>query len=230
MSKLLKKISKGVKKVFKGITKVVKKIAKSKVFKAIVIAAAVYFTAGAAAGFLGTSGVGFTAGGGMAGLKAGIVSSASALTGGAGAIASNIAGNFGMGSMAAGKVATVAGPHMVGQAGMSILSSGAPATVTGVGGTVAGMSAAKATLLASGLSTGGAMVSGYATGRANEKAFERDEADREINNQTQLGIRERLGKYENMGQQSYAQATPKPGGNTAQYYNSSTDSYSGVGA
>lgn len=52
MSKALKKISKGIKKVFKKVVKVVKKVAKSKIFQAVVIAVAMYYTGTAIAGAL----------------------------------------------------------------------------------------------------------------------------------------------------------------------------------
>lgn len=48
-------VVKGVKKVFKKIGQAVKKIVKSPIFKAIVIAAAIYFTGGLAAGAMGST-------------------------------------------------------------------------------------------------------------------------------------------------------------------------------
>jgi hypothetical protein len=58
--KIIKGVKKAVKKVVKGVGKVVKKIANSKIFKAIVIAAAIYVTGGAAIGaFSGGTATGF---------------------------------------------------------------------------------------------------------------------------------------------------------------------------
>jgi hypothetical protein len=58
--KVVKGVKKAVKKVVKGVGKVVKKIANSKIFKAIVIAAAIYVTGGAAIGaFSGGTATGF---------------------------------------------------------------------------------------------------------------------------------------------------------------------------
>jgi len=59
IKKIVKGVVKGVKNVVKGVAKVVKKVAKSKVFKAILMAAAIYVTGGAAAGAFGASGSGF---------------------------------------------------------------------------------------------------------------------------------------------------------------------------
>lgn len=70
MSKVVKKIGRHFKKVYSGINKLQKKIRKSKIFKVIAIAAAVYFTGGAVLGAMGGAGGG--AGGMFAGAKAGI--------------------------------------------------------------------------------------------------------------------------------------------------------------
>ncbi len=91
MSKVLKNIVKGVKKVFKKITKVVKKVLKSKIFKAILIAVAVYFTAGAAMGAMGAAG---TAG------ATGTVAGGSVVGGAAANTVGGIMFDIGMGNMA----------------------------------------------------------------------------------------------------------------------------------
>ena len=58
IKKAFKKITGGIKKAVKGVIKGVKKISKSKLFKAIVIAAAIIVTGGAAiAAFTGGAGV-----------------------------------------------------------------------------------------------------------------------------------------------------------------------------
>ena len=58
IKKVVKGVAKGIKKVVKGVDKVVKKVAKSKIFKAILIAAAVYYTGGAFLHGAGVSGPG----------------------------------------------------------------------------------------------------------------------------------------------------------------------------
>jgi len=56
---IVKGVAKVIKKTVKGVAKVVKKVAKSKIFKAVLAAAAIYVTGGAAAGAFGASGTGF---------------------------------------------------------------------------------------------------------------------------------------------------------------------------
>ena len=56
IKKVVKGVAKGIKKVVKGVAKVVKKVAKSKIFKAVLAAAAIYVTGGAAAGAFGSTG------------------------------------------------------------------------------------------------------------------------------------------------------------------------------
>ena len=58
IKKVIKGVVKGIKKVVKGVGKVVKKVAKSKIFKAILVAAAVYYTGGAFLHGAGVSGSG----------------------------------------------------------------------------------------------------------------------------------------------------------------------------
>ena len=53
---IVKGVAKVIKKTVKGVAKVVKKVAKSKIFKAVLTAAAIYVTGGAAAGAFGASG------------------------------------------------------------------------------------------------------------------------------------------------------------------------------
>ena len=53
---IVKGVAKVIKKTVKGVAKVVKKVAKSKIFKAVLIAAALYVTGGAAAGAFGSTG------------------------------------------------------------------------------------------------------------------------------------------------------------------------------
>jgi hypothetical protein len=56
IKKIVKGVAKGIKNVVKGVAKVVKKVAKSKIFKAVLVAAAIYVTGGAAAGAFGSTG------------------------------------------------------------------------------------------------------------------------------------------------------------------------------
>ena len=56
IKKVVKGVAKVIKKTVKGVAKVVKKVAKSKIFKAVLAAAAIYVTGGAAAGAFGASG------------------------------------------------------------------------------------------------------------------------------------------------------------------------------
>ena len=55
---IVKGVAKVIKKTVKGVAKVVKKVAKSKIFKAILVAAAIYYTGGAALKGFGVSGTG----------------------------------------------------------------------------------------------------------------------------------------------------------------------------
>ena len=55
---IVKGVAKVIKKTVKGVTKIVKKVAKSKIFKAILMAAAIYYTGGAALKGFGVSGTG----------------------------------------------------------------------------------------------------------------------------------------------------------------------------
>lgn len=56
IKKVVKGVAKGIKKVVKGVAKVVKKVAKSKIFKAILAAGAIYVTGGAALKGFGVTG------------------------------------------------------------------------------------------------------------------------------------------------------------------------------
>ena len=56
IKKVVKGVAKGIKKVVKGVAKVVKKVAKSKIFKAVLAAAAIYVTGGAALKGFGVTG------------------------------------------------------------------------------------------------------------------------------------------------------------------------------
>jgi hypothetical protein len=137
MSKVVKKIGRAVKKVVKGVGKVFKKIKESKIFKAIAIAAAVYFTGGAALGAMGGASAGFgasmAAGNGfLASLGAGLsgaVTGAAAGLGSAWAGLSAAGGAFAAGEVAAGFSALGSGITGAFAAGSGAVSAG----LTGLG-------------------------------------------------------------------------------------------------
>jgi hypothetical protein len=142
----MSKVVKGFKKVVKGIGKVVKKIAKSKVFKAIAIAAAVYFTGGAAlgaikgaaagTGFMGTlSGAVTGAGAGLSSAMGGITGAWTSLTtsGGLSGAGSSLAGGWGMGGTAAGAAGGAgAAAGTTGTLNLGAFGSGGATQVTGL--------------------------------------------------------------------------------------------------
>lgn len=135
----MSKVFKGIKKVFKGVTKAVKKVVKGvgkfvkKYGKYIAMAAAVYFTAGAAL-------AAFPATAGAAAAMPGVSSFASAL------------GITAKGAAAAGSVASAAGGAAGGAAGASIGSA--------AGGAVGGAAGAAASAGSGLLSTVGGAVQG----------------------------------------------------------------------
>lgn len=112
MSKAVKRIAKatGIAKVFSGIKNVVKKVAKSKIGKILLTAAAVYFGGAALMGAMGgaSAGTGImgTLSGAVQGAGAGISSAWSGLTGAASAA---MGGNFGTAASSLGQGFTGAG-------------------------------------------------------------------------------------------------------------------------
>ena len=153
MSSVLKKIVKHVKKVFKKIVKVVKKVLKSKIFKVIALAVAVYFTAGAAAGWLGaagTAGAGTAAAGTVAGLTPVVTTTASGL-------------------------AAAAAPSLSAAAAAST-STGILSTIGAAASSLVPTTAGGMLLGSAALTTGGNMLSAYSQSKAAEEAQdERDE-------------------------------------------------------
>ncbi|MDP1931894.1 MAG: hypothetical protein Q8L60_10595 [Gammaproteobacteria bacterium] len=156
MSKMVKKVGRAIGKVVDGAKKLVKKVAKSKIFKVIAIAAAVYFTGGAALGAMGGASAASAAGTSMI---AGAAKGAIAGLGSAGAGISSAWGNL-IGGNIAGAGSSLAG----GMTGASAAGGGAAA-----GGFTSAMSTGfNAT---KGLLTpGGAPVSSAATGIAGPSA------------------------------------------------------------
>lgn len=115
MSKVFKGVKRAFKKVVSGVTKVVKAAAKSPIFKTIAIAAAVYFTGGAALGAAGglSSGAGALSGAmsGISSAWAGVTGAGSALmagnlSGAASSLTGGLTGAFGKGAGVLANAAT----------------------------------------------------------------------------------------------------------------------------
>ena len=187
MSGVLKKIGKSVKKVFKKVVKVVKKIVKSDLFKLVVIAAAIYFTAGAVAGMMpaaGAVGVGSTVAGSA-------VVPSMALTGAA--------------------TTTIAG----GGAALSGLgAAGAAAASGGIMGTLAAITPGQASLASGVMNTVGTGMSSYAAGEAakeEEKERERERDERRNNSETTLNVYD---TFQNRKENRTGDVEVDAGGNT----------------
>ena len=163
------KIKKKIKKVFKKVVKVVKKVVKSKIFKAIVIAALVIYTAGAVSGAIAASqaAAATTASMTAAGL-APITVAPMALAGGAGISAGVTGAAAGMG----------ASTGIMGSIAAGAKAAGSWAT-------------ANPMLSSSVLTTGGKMLSGYAAGKAEEEAAEKERERLDKNGSYKLRMRQR---------------------------------------
>ena len=148
MSGVLKKIGKGVKKVFKKVVKVVKKVVKSKLFKIVAIAALAYFAITMAPGILASMSSAGTAAAGGGGLSA-ITTAA----------VPNLA--TGVGSTMVANTAGAAAAASTGFAGS--IAAGAKAVGSAIGSIGPTMGSAI-------LTTGGQMLSGYASAKAEEEA------------------------------------------------------------
>jgi len=216
MSNPLKKVFKGVKKVFKKVVKVAKQVVQSKVFKAVMLAAAVYFTAGAAAGYFGAAG---------------------AATAGAGA-ATTAGGGLAAGGWAAAETAAVAGAATGGAAGVGAAASGIGGALSGVAAAAQGMTTGQALLGSAILTTGGNMASAYAQGKKEEELIDKIDKNQKHEldvfgmynaSQKQAGV---VGTDSN-GATEYNSPSPiqqvanvEP--SKQQFYNSSQDSWSPV--
>ena len=175
MSKALKKIGRGIKKRFKSAVKIVKKVASSKIFKAVAIAVAVYFTAGAAMGAMGTTAA---ASGGAAATGAGAATTATA-----GATAASTAG------------ATVgAGAAATGAATTGAAVTGAGAATVGSTVTTAGLTSAANTAISRQLVYSAALnaVSNIASDAAARDEQRRYDRQLTTNNSTYLSVGEDL--------------------------------------
>lgn len=133
MSKVVRKVGRAISKVVDGAKKLVKKVAKSKIFKAVAIAAAIYFTGGAALGAMGGASAASTAGTSMlAGAAKGAVAGlGSAGAGISSAWGSLMGGNIaGIGSSLSGGMtgASAAGGSAVSGGFTSAMSTGFNAT------------------------------------------------------------------------------------------------------
>lgn len=166
MSNPFKKIIKKVKKVYKKVVKVVKKVVKSKIFKAVVIAVAIYYGGQVIAGQLAKASA--------------VASTASA---GAGSLAP-------ITTAAVPNLATGVGSTMV----ANTAAAAAPAA-TGIMGTLAALTPAQAALASGVMTTGGAFMSTYAQGEAakeEEKRIEKLRKERERNSETELNVYDRF--------------------------------------
>jgi len=167
------KIKKKIKKVFKKVVKVVKKIVKSKIFKAVVLAAAIYFTAGAVAGALAPT----------AGALNSIAIAPTALAGGgmsAGTIAS--AASSGFSAIGSGAVAANVGGGVIGS-----IAQGATNLVGAAGSAIAANPGLASTIV----TTGGKMLSGYAAAKGAEQAEEEERERIEKNGRYKLKMKGR---------------------------------------
>ena len=146
MSGVLKKIGKGVKKVFKKVVKVVKKVVKSKLFKIVAIAALAYFAITLGPGILASMGSAGTAAAGGGGLSA-ITTAA----------VPNLATGIGS-TMVANTAGAAASTGFAGS-----IAAGAKVVGSAIGSIGPTMGSAM-------LTTGGKMLSGYASAKAEEQA------------------------------------------------------------
>ena len=186
MSGVLKKIGKSIKKVFKKVVKVVKKIVKSDLFKLVVIAAAIYFTAGAVAGMMPAAGA-------------------------VGVGASTVAGSAVVPSMALTGAATttIAG----GGAALSGLGA-AGAASGGIMGAISAITPAQASLASGVMKTAGAGMSSYAAGEAakeEEKERERLRDEKRKNSETTLNVYD---TFQNRKENRTGEVEVDAGGNT----------------
>ena len=153
---------KAVKSVVKGVGTVVKKVASSKLGKAVLIAAAVYFGGAALAGGFGSSAAG---GSFLSGMGTGVANAASSLST---AWGSALSGNFSTaGSQLAqgfsGNAAVAASPTNVMAGNYAVTGQAAGGTAAG-GGAAAGGTAAGGGAAAGGTAAGGTAAGGGAAG------------------------------------------------------------------
>ena len=191
MSKLVKAIGRGIKKVFKAVKKVVKKITSSKLFKAVAIAAAIYFTAGAAAGMIGAkgaaAGAGAAAGGAKAtaaaaGFKATAASSVAGATGGSSFMALNPV--VGAAGSTAGTLASS------GNAISSLLSAGATKAAGLAQWSVA--TPANAMITATGMNIAGQVIGAKAAADAEYDRYKAEKQEFDTNTSFKLNVADRL--------------------------------------
>ena len=155
IKKVFKKVKKAVKSVAKGIGKAVKKVFKSKIFRAVLIAAAIWFTAGTATAFLANPSAGFlsamqTSAGNMWTTATSFLSGSTAA---AGQAAGTAATGATTGATAAATEAAATGTLNV-AAGTTAAAAEAGATAAGAAGSAAGTAATAGTA-----TSGGGIVS-----------------------------------------------------------------------
>jgi hypothetical protein len=107
---------------------VFKKIVKSPIFKAVAVAAAIYFTGGLAAGAMGSTFAATLPGVGALAEGLGITAGAFGATASAAASAAGIGAGFGLGGFTAATEATLAGGSVLGGAGSAAAGLAAAAT------------------------------------------------------------------------------------------------------
>ncbi|WIO73366.1 hypothetical protein QP938_08635 [Porticoccaceae bacterium LTM1] len=176
MSKALKKVLsplRKVRKVFKKIISPVKKLMKKKWFKLVLMAAAVYFTAGAAMGAFGAGG---TAAAGTAGATTTTVGATSAAGAGASGISVGIGGAGTITST--GTLAGVTGGSAGGVTG-GLLSK------------VAAWTTSNQLLASTALTTGGNMLSSYAEAKDQEEKEKKWDEELTKRNSTKLDVYDR---------------------------------------
>ena len=244
MSGALKKIGKKIKKVFKKVVKVVKKIVKSKIFKVLVVAAAIYFMAGApipgampAAAAATTTSTAAAAG---ASALAPVTVAPMALAGGG--MSAGVGAGAAAASTAASTAATVASaaPAWTAPAAAgSIFTPAAAPTASWLSGVTQGQAS-----LANGLlTTGGAALTKYSDSMAAKEVLkekEREEETIKTNSETKLDVsgtwarskatRDNAVALDETGSSDYESPISKlsnvedRSGNMA-YYNNATNSY-----
>lgn len=242
MSKLIKSIGRGIKKVFKAVKKVVKKVTSSKIFKAVAVAAAIYFTAGAVAGSLG-AGAGAGAGAASSGAAA---TSAAAASSQAAMLGSGLgfpSATWGATTAATGGAAAAAGGTSAlaasGNAISSLLSAGASKAAGLAKWSVA--TPGNAMIASTGLNIAGQVIGAKSAADAEMDRYNAEKTEFDTNTAFRLNIADRLkgGTGGGVGPQlSYTPTTTqgqtggqaamqKPSSNTG-YYDPTTDSYRNV--
>jgi len=239
MSKLIKSIGRGIKKVFKAVKKVVKKVTSSKIFKAVAVAAAIYFTAGAVAGSLGAGAGAGAASSGAASTSAAAASSQAAMLG---SMVGMPSATLGATTAATGGAAAAGGTSALAASGnaiSSLLSAGASKAAGLAKWSVA--TPGNAMIASTGLNIAGQVIGAKSAADAEMDRYNAEKTEFDTNTAFRLNIADRLkgGTGGGVGPQlSYTPTTTqgqtggqaamqKPSSNTG-YYDPTTDSYRNV--